>query len=142
MAGRIFTTAAAAKGLGIVVAMTMAASGLAVSGASAAESEGDGSEKEKKICRTTKMTGSLTRRTRICMTEAEWRELANRTRKGLEEMGQNASGAPSCCASALLGNAAHSTHWSSQVAAWLSRRSSSSLSRCPRSKRMPLTRSN
>jgi hypothetical protein len=47
---------------------------------------------DKRICRTTKMTGSLTRRTRICMTESEWRELANRTRKGLEEMGQSASG--------------------------------------------------
>ena len=35
----------------------------------------------------------------VTRTEAEWRELATRTRKGLEEMGQSASGAPSCISS-------------------------------------------
>jgi hypothetical protein len=30
------------------------------------------------------------------MTEGQWRELNNRTRKGLEEMGQSGSGAPRC----------------------------------------------
>lgn len=48
--------------------------------------------REKKICRTDRMTGSLTRRTRICMTEAQWRELNARTRKGLDEMGQSGAG--------------------------------------------------
>ena len=80
------------KSIFVVAALAMAVTGVA---ATAQEAETDSSQ-EKKICRTSKMTGSLTRRTRICMTEAEWRELATRTRKGLEEMGQSASGAPSC----------------------------------------------
>ena len=42
------------------------------------------------------MTGSLTRRSRICMTSGEWRELSGGTRKGLDEMGNAASGAPGC----------------------------------------------
>jgi hypothetical protein len=48
--------------------------------------------KEKKICRTEKATGSLTRRTRICMTEAQWREVNSRTYKGVSEMQGEASG--------------------------------------------------
>ncbi len=48
--------------------------------------------KEKKICRTERMTGSLTRRTRICMTEAQWRELNQRTQRGLQEMQGGAAG--------------------------------------------------
>ena len=76
------------KSIFVVAALAMAVTGVA---ATAQEAETDSSQ-EKKICRTSKMTGSLTRRTRICMTEAEWRELATRTRKGLEEMGQSASG--------------------------------------------------
>ena len=76
------------KSIFVVAALAMAVTGVA---ATAQEAEPDSSQ-EKKICRTSKMTGSLTRRTRICMTAAQWRELASRTRKGLEEMGQSASG--------------------------------------------------
>ena len=47
---------------------------------------------EKKICRTEKATGSLTRRTRICLTEAEWREVHTRTRSGLDDFTRSASG--------------------------------------------------
>lgn len=43
-------------------------------------------QEEKKICRTDRATGSLTRRTRICMTAAQWRELNSRTQKGVGEM--------------------------------------------------------
>jgi hypothetical protein len=53
-------------------------------------------EKEKKICRTDKATGSLTRRTRVCMTRAEWNELSARTRKGIDEMTGGASGGKMC----------------------------------------------
>lgn len=49
-------------------------------------------KEEKKICRTERMTGSLTRSTRVCLTEAQWREVHARTRKGLDEMGQSAAG--------------------------------------------------
>ena len=74
--------------LTVAMAMAMAVTGVAASAQQAEEAP----KKEKKICRTEKMTGSLTRRTRICMTEAEWRALNDRTRKGLDEMGQNAAG--------------------------------------------------
>jgi hypothetical protein len=51
---------------------------------------------ERKICRTEKATGSLTRRTRICMTAADWRELNDRTRQGVNEMNSAASGGKIC----------------------------------------------
>lgn len=56
-------------------------------------------QQEKKICRSEKMTGSLTRRTRICMTEREWRELNDRTRRGVNELQGSGSGAPACISS-------------------------------------------
>ena len=60
-----------------------------------AETEAEPQE-EKKICRTSKVTGSLTRRSRICMTEAQWREVNERTRRGVDEMASSASGSPTC----------------------------------------------
>ena len=47
---------------------------------------------ERKICRTEKATGSLTRRTRICLTEAQWREIYDRTRTGHDDFVRDASG--------------------------------------------------
>ena len=47
---------------------------------------------ERKICRTEKATGSLTRRTRICLTEAQWREVHDRTKTGLNDFVRSASG--------------------------------------------------
>ena len=58
--------------IGVAAAIALAAMGAA---ATAQEAQPE-AEQEKKICRTSKMTGSL----------------ASRTRKGLEEMGQSASG--------------------------------------------------
>lgn len=81
------------KQLSIGLAICLAAFGVSASAQEAAPEE---AQQEKKICRTQKATGSLTRRTRICMTETQWRELNNRTRRGLEEMGQSGSGAPAC----------------------------------------------
>ena len=52
--------------------------------ASAQEAEQD-PPREKKVCRSEKMTGSLTRRTRICMTEAQWRELEAETKKDIDD---------------------------------------------------------
>ena len=43
-------------------------------------------EPERKVCRTERATGSLTRRTRVCMTAAQWRELHDRTRRGVDEL--------------------------------------------------------
>ena len=82
------------KSLFIAAAMAMAVTGVA---ASAQEAQ-DAPEppREKKICRTEKATGSLTRRTRTCLTEAQWRELNNRTRRGVDEMTSAASGGKQC----------------------------------------------
>jgi hypothetical protein len=55
---------------------------------------------ERKVCRTEKATGSLTRRNRICMTAAQWREIHDRTRRGVGEMQGSASGAPQCISAA------------------------------------------
>ena len=51
---------------------------------------------ERKICRTEKATGSLTRRNRICLTAAQWREVHDRTRRGVGEMQGSASGGNQC----------------------------------------------
>jgi len=76
------------KSIFVVAAIALAVTGVA---ASAQEAEQAPAE-ERKICRSTKMTGSLTRRTRICLTEAQWRELNDRTRKGVSEMQGEGSG--------------------------------------------------
>jgi hypothetical protein len=49
-------------------------------------------EPERKICRTERATGSLTRRTRVCLTQSQWRELHSRTKKGLDDFVGGASG--------------------------------------------------
>ena len=58
---------------------------------SAATSTAEPAE-EKKICRTERATGSLTRRTRVCMTAAQWREVNSRTYRGVTEMQSSAAG--------------------------------------------------
>lgn len=58
---------------------------------------------EKKICRTEKATGSLTRRNRICMTAAQWREIYDRTRRGVGELQGSASGGKECVPDAFGG---------------------------------------
>jgi opacity protein-like surface antigen len=73
----------------ILVGVAMA---IAVTGVAAAQDAPDEPKPEKKICRTEKMTGSLTRRTRLCLTEAQWRELNSRTQRGVQEMQNSAGG--------------------------------------------------
>ena len=51
---------------------------------------------EKKVCRSDKVTGSLSRRNRICLTQAQWREVHDRTRRGVGEMQNDASGSQVC----------------------------------------------
>ena len=46
----------------------------------------DAPKPEKKICRTEAMTGSLTRKTRVCMTPAQWDKLSADTGKAVEDM--------------------------------------------------------
>lgn len=49
-------------------------------------------QEEKKICRTNRATGSLTRVNRICLTAAQWREVNSRTYRGVSEMQGEAGG--------------------------------------------------
>ena len=47
---------------------------------------------EKKICRTEKMTGSLTRVRRICLTAEQWNDLRHRTQQSFQDKVNGASG--------------------------------------------------
>ncbi|KRA83811.1 hypothetical protein [Altererythrobacter sp. Root672] len=49
-------------------------------------------KQEKKICRTDRVTGSLTRSTRICLTRAQWQEVHRRTKQGLDDTVRQAGG--------------------------------------------------
>ena len=42
-------------------------------------------QKEKKICRTELATGSRVRKHRVCLTEAQWRELNAQTKKNIDD---------------------------------------------------------
>jgi hypothetical protein len=65
---------------------------LATAGAAAADPEPE-PQQEKKICRTEPVTGSRTRVRRVCLTDAQWRELALRTQNGMDQLGnRRASG--------------------------------------------------
>jgi hypothetical protein len=76
-----------------LTALAMAFMGTAASAQDAQPSQQQQPQQnEKKICRTDRMTGSLTRRTRICMTATQWRELSIRTNKGVGEMQGQGSG--------------------------------------------------
>lgn len=44
---------------------------------------------DKKICKKSKTTGSLTRVKRRCMTEAQWTEEADRARRSVENIQRN-----------------------------------------------------
>ena len=78
------------KSIFVAAAMAMAVTAVSA-GAQEAQQEQE-QPPEKKICRTERATGSLTRRTRTCLTEAQWRELNSRTYKGVSEMQGQASG--------------------------------------------------
>jgi hypothetical protein len=73
------------------VAERVATATPAEQGATAAEAGAEPQE-EKKICRTERATGSLTRRTRVCLTAAQWREVNAKTYRGVTEMQGSASG--------------------------------------------------
>ena len=73
--------------------LVVAASALAAPPQETAEQSAQPAAKpERKICRTEKATGSLTRRTRICLTEAQWRQVYDRTRTGHDDFVRDASG--------------------------------------------------
>jgi len=78
LAAAILLTAAGASGAPPAEAGTSAASASTDTQAEAAA--------EKKICRTEMTTGSRTRRTRLCLTAAQWRELQDQTFRGVSDL--------------------------------------------------------
>ncbi len=48
------------------------------------------------VCRTERVTGSLTRRTRTCLTRNEWNDIQARTRDEVNKMTRTASGGVEC----------------------------------------------
>lgn len=83
------------KKTAILVSAVLLATGTA---AVAAESDSDRSEdaqQEKRICKTEKITGSLTRVRRTCLTQREWDRLAEITRRGVNELERDANQAES-----------------------------------------------
>jgi hypothetical protein len=58
---------------------------LAGTGALAEGGQDQTAKAEKKICKTERVTGSLTRVNKVCMTKAEWDNLAQSSRKGIDD---------------------------------------------------------
>ena len=52
----------------------------------AAQDDDQAARKEKKICKTEKITGSLTRVRRMCLTQAEWARLSEITQKQVDDL--------------------------------------------------------
>jgi hypothetical protein len=48
------------------------------------------------VCRTERVTGSLTRRTRTCLTRNEWNDIRAQTRDEVNRMTRTASGGAEC----------------------------------------------
>jgi hypothetical protein len=48
-------------------------------------------QKEKKICRNETVTGSLVAKRRICMTAAEWNELASKSKQNIDNFTKDAA---------------------------------------------------
>ncbi|HEY6816482.1 MAG TPA: hypothetical protein VI168_13155 [Croceibacterium sp.] len=59
----------------------------------------------KRICKTEKMTGSLTRVRRTCLTQSQWDRLAEGTRDGVDDIQRDAnqSQAINACRGAIAG---------------------------------------
>ena len=78
----------------------------ATTGAAAAEapaSTAPAEETRELVCRTTRVTGSLTRRTRICMTEAEWAESRRTVGQNVSRAQGQASGGAQCVTNSMGG---------------------------------------
>jgi len=80
----------------LILALGIASVPVAAQDEAQSEKQAENKKKQKKICRTEKVTGSLTRINRICLTRAEWDELAARTKKGVDELQGSAAGAKTC----------------------------------------------
>jgi len=66
------------------LALALFALASATAAAAADEPAAQAPASEKKICRSEPMTGSRTRVTRICMTEAQWHEMSQRSAQNFD----------------------------------------------------------
>ena len=67
---------------------------LLIADAGLAADEPAPASQDKKICRTERSTGSLTRSRRICMTQAEWDALRRETKQDVDSMQRNGGAIP------------------------------------------------
>jgi predicted secreted protein len=67
-----------------IAAIAMTATSAAAAEPKAADAKQE--KKEKKICKSEKMTGSLTRVRRTCMTQREWDQVAEASRRGVNDL--------------------------------------------------------
>jgi hypothetical protein len=67
---------------------------MAAASPSAAADAAEAPTEEKKICRTERSTGSLTRSRRICMTQTEWDQLRRETKRDVDDMQRNGGAIP------------------------------------------------
>ena len=75
----------------LVAAMAMATPAMA--GDDKAQDQG-AAVKEKKICHTETVTGSLISKRRICMTKAEWDQLAQQSKNSVDKFTSKSTGVP------------------------------------------------
>jgi len=71
----------------VAAAVLMTATGSLAQAPEAAEP----AKPERKVCRSEKMTGSLTRVRRICMTQSEWNRAAENTRRSVAGLERDAN---------------------------------------------------
>lgn len=55
------------------------------------DSNDQAAPKEKKVCRTETITGSLVTKHRICLTQAQWDEMAANTRKDMNNFNRSSN---------------------------------------------------
>jgi len=74
----------------ILLAAALLTSGTAVFAAEDG-TENPEAQQEKRICKNEKITGSLTRVRRVCLTQREWDRLAEGTRKNVNDLDRDAN---------------------------------------------------
>jgi hypothetical protein len=68
-----------------------AAFGQAAEVQAVAPPEGAANQEEKRICKVEKVTGSLTNRRRICMTQSDWEMIAQKTGTAMDRLKEHAA---------------------------------------------------
>jgi len=76
----------------LATAVSLTAGTMSFAAEPSAKTEGgQDAKQEKKICKSEKLTGSLTRVQRTCMTKAEWDRLAEGTNKNIDALTRDAN---------------------------------------------------